>query len=488
MPGTHGAPLVEPVSLSEIYYDTDDLRLLLHGFTLRRVESDDDTGWYLTVPADTADALPTEIRWDDAEADDAGTLPGELAHYVQGVTHGAALTPAALLTIDRTRTRLRGPDGAVVAEIASDVVVAVGPRGTDDGLVWREIEVREGTVGPHPARTVARRFDDAGLQRSSSPSPLAHALSGGLAPAPDRTAGPRTARVLLSDYLSRQLDALTRADVAVRADPTASVHDLRVAARRFRSALQAYAPRLALDTAWHDHDGAWRSLVDELRWFGHTLGDARDVEVQQSRVHDHAADVPDVPDREQVAAAADRHFAALRDDAWAAVTDALTSQRYLTLRADLEGFTTALAAEPGDRKQRGALRASLCGLERTLDTRVRKARRARGRADRDAAVHRVRKTAKRLRYAIEVVEPLDPRHARRASKRLRALQDALGEYQDSVVAAGHVHAAADSADDFRDAFGLGMLFVDELARQDRLAHDLARRWRRARTATRAVSP
>jgi CHAD domain-containing protein len=60
--------------------------------------------------------------------------------------------------------------------------------------------------------------------------------------------------------------------------------------------------------------------------------------------------------------------------------------------------------------------------------------RASGSSDRDAALHDVRKAAKRLRYAAEAAaEVLGPRAVRLAAVS-EAVQEALGEHHDSVVA------------------------------------------------------
>jgi CHAD domain-containing protein len=56
---------------------------------------------------------------------------------------------------------------------------------------------------------------------------------------------------------------------------------------------------------------------------------------------------------------------------------------------------------------------------------------ATGRAER---LHQVRKDAKRARYAFEAVTPVLGRRARDLAKRWEAVQESLGEHQDSVVA------------------------------------------------------
>ena len=61
----------------------------------------------------------------------------------------------------------------------------------------------------------------------------------------------------------------------VRQDVPDAVHQMRVAIRRMRSALQAYGG--IVDRA------ATRKLTDELRWLAGVLGEARDLEVLHVR-------------------------------------------------------------------------------------------------------------------------------------------------------------------------------------------------------------
>jgi CHAD domain-containing protein len=50
-------------------------------------------------------------------------------------------------------------------------------------------------------------------------------------------------------------------------------------------------------------------------------------------------------------------------------------------------------------------------------------------------VHRARKAAKRARYAAELAAPVLPsKVAKKSIKKTRAIQDTLGEFQDSIVA------------------------------------------------------
>jgi CHAD domain-containing protein len=84
------------------------------------------------------------------------------------------------------------------------------------------------------------------------------------------------------------------------------------------------------------------------------------------------------------------------------------------------------------------------------------ARRAAGGADRDAAIHRIRKRAKRLRYTA------DATGAKKVSKRAKKLQSLLGDHQDSVVSREHLVQQADAAHAAgEDTFTYGLLYQRE---------------------------
>jgi len=125
LPPLDGLPQVAQVSgpedeaLVAEYYDTDGLRLLKAGVTLRRREGGADEGWHLKLPAETADAgTRTEIQ---LPADRSGDpVPDELARLVRVYTRGAPLRPVARVETRRRRTTLLDTAGASLAEVLAD--------------------------------------------------------------------------------------------------------------------------------------------------------------------------------------------------------------------------------------------------------------------------------------------------------------------------------------------------------------------------------
>ena len=85
-------------------------------------------------------------------------------------------------------------------------------------------------------------------------------------------------------YLRGQVAAITRYDPLVRLDEPDAVHQMRVATRRARSALQAFGGII--------ERAATRPLCAELRWLAAALGQARDNEVLRDRLTADLAAIP----------------------------------------------------------------------------------------------------------------------------------------------------------------------------------------------------
>ena len=91
------------------------------------------------------------------------------------------------------------------------------------------------------------------------------------------------AEVVLA-YLRDQVAAISRYDPLVRRDEPDAVHQMRVASRRARSALQAFGSIIDRE--------ATRPLCAELKWLAATLGQARDSEVMRDRLTADLAAIP----------------------------------------------------------------------------------------------------------------------------------------------------------------------------------------------------
>jgi CHAD domain-containing protein len=487
LPDLAGVPGVASVSadtrelLNAVYYDTADLRLIRAGITLRRRTGGDDAGWHLKLPAG-ADARD-ELRLPAGRA--GGRVPAELASLVRATTRGATIAPVVRMRTVRRRRHLLDGAGAPLAEIAADEVSAELADGSG-AQAWTELEVelmaggrellaeldrrlraagvRPAAVGSKLARVLAARLTAVGAPPGQD-APAAHA---GRPPAPGSPAG----EIVLA-YLASQVHAITANDPLVRRDEPDAVHQMRVATRRARSALQAFGKLV--------QPGRARPLGRELKWLATVLGRARDAEVTLARFDECLAGGAALPGAEPARARLIGHFTAELGQARSALLRALDGPRYLGLLDDLDAFLddppyTRRAARPAAGVLPAQVRRVARGLERALAGIGQPATGSEtDAARRDAALHEARKAAKRARYAADAAEPALGQRAARLARRAKKLQELLGEHHDSVVArqqlrdlSADAHAAAEST------FTYGVLHERE-ARRAAEAERLARR-------------
>lgn len=280
---------------------------------------------------------------------------------------------------------------------------------------------------------------------------------------PETTVG----QVLLA-RIEAQAVELAGLDDAVRADEPDAVHRMRVACRRLRSALRTFRRLFT--------PGATDELVAELRWLAAALGAARDREVLAARLAAEARELPAECEPQRVAAALERWGRAEYREVWPEVVAALDSTR----RRALGEALTVLLADPPLRPR--AARAAVPELsriaareQRRTGERVRDALAA-APAERAAALHEARKAAKRARYAGETAVAAVGARAERYARRMKAVQDVLGEHQDAVVAASTLAAHAAGSG---EPFGYGVLYGRQLATEEAARRRLPDVWRRA---------
>ncbi|MFE4250754.1 CHAD domain-containing protein [Streptomyces sp. NPDC056910] len=456
------------VDLDAVYYDTADQRLAAAAITLRRRTGGADAGWHLKLPVSLAEGVRDEIR-----APLSDDVPRDLTGLVRSRVREADLVPVMRLRSSRDVRDLTGADGALLAEVSVDGVRAERLTGGAGAAAWTEIEV-ELADGGDPAflGKVEKKLRKAGASRSASPSKLARALTEtGIGPRPPRPADdPETPADHVLVYLRAQRDAIVDLDPAVRRDLPDSVHQMRVATRRLRSALRSY--RKILDRDVTDPIG------DELKWLAGELGVDRDQEVLTERLtaalDELPRELPTGPVRARLQAWSQaRHRGSRRH-----LIDALDGKRYLALLAALDALVDAPPLRAGQPKN--ALAKAVRRDYKRLAGRVEEALDMDPGPARDRALHDSRKAAKRARYAAEVARPALGGRAKDVGKHAKALQSLLGEHQDSVMArealldlAAQAHAAGESS------FTYGLLYGREEALAERAEAELSPLWAKA---------
>ena len=459
----------EVFSLEAEYFDTDDLRLLRAGITLRRRRGGSDEGWHLKLPAGPDSRTELHLPLGRGRA-----VPAELARLVRVHARTAALAPVARIATVRRQRVLLDDAGTSLAEVVDDEVSAQSIGEVTTLTQWREIEVELTGGGRRLLQAADERLREAGLRPSGRSAKLQRALAGRL-PAPARpprlTPGSPAGEVVLA-YLSAHADVLKAADPAVRRDEPDSVHQMRVASRRLRAALQTFDT--ILDPASTTH------LVQELRWLGQVLGAARDGEVFAANI---AASVEQLAPELMIgpvqASLAER-LAPQNAVARRTALRALDSRRYLALLDELDGLLAQPPLMATAARGAKALLAPIARTDRRLHKRMRRAQRLPAGPPRDAALHEARKAAKRARYAAEVMAAVTGQQASRFAKRMKKMQSVLGDHQDTVVARAAIrdlglraHLAGDSA------FTYGLLYERDACAAQELQREAWRAWQRA---------
>ena len=278
-----------------------------------------------------------------------------------------------------------------------------------------------------------------------------------------------SAAAVVLEYLRAQTRALREQERRVRLDGEDAVHQMRVAARRLRSALRTFRRVLDRDRT--------RALVDELRWLAGELAPARDSEVMHARLGELVAELPAGLVPEGFGAELDAIFTRRAAAARTRALAALDSARYRSLLDALDALVLDPPVRPrGLRAARRVLPREVARAHRRVVTAMAFTLEQAPGPERDAALHEARKAAKRLRYAREAARAGLGRSPRRWTRRITAVQDLLGAHQDSVVTRATVLALA--CDDALDGFVLGELYGHEVIRGRQVEEALPAAWAR----------
>ena len=458
--------------LEAVYFDTTDYDLARASITLRRRTGGTDAGWHLKLPAgpDTR----TEIHEPLGRARD--DVPGPLRTRVRTIVRDRPLAPIAVVRTTRREYALRDAQGTVLARVSDDSVLGQLLGDDEPEETWREWEV-ELDAGPASVLdAVTAVLLAAGAAPASAGSKLGRLVGEIPVVAQVRPSKKQLARGttgdLLSAHLIEQIARLHEHDAGVRADHPESVHRLRIAARRLRSALSTFRP--ILDRSLTD------PVQEELRWLGQSLASARDAQVLREHLLTLASSEPD---ELVIGAAVTRIDDQLRADHQTGLVrarEALDSDRYQHLLDTLDTLVAGPPLGPHADTSAGTMMPRLLARDlKRLRRAVQTIDAAPDAAHRDAAFHETRKKAKRLRYAADVAVPPLGKRARSLAKAAKQAQKVLGAHQDSVNARGRLremgmqaHLAGDNS------FTFGRLHALEQVRADRSEADVATVWAR----------
>ncbi|MDT5260098.1 MAG: hypothetical protein QOD10_5178 [Mycobacterium sp.] len=451
-------------SLDATYFDTPTQELARKKVTLRRRTGGTDAGWHLKLPAgpDARTELHAPLTSGPGEQD---TVPTELRDVVLAIVRDRPLEPVAHISTERETQVLYGAGGAALAEFSNDHVTASAAAASDDPdsrpaeQEWREWELElaesaesNGTADTELLNRLSNRLLDAGAAPAGHASKLARVLGRSAQPNGTRLADP------VHRAVQEQVDELLLWDRAVRADADDAVHQMRVTIRKIRSLLADS------QDSFESSDNAW--ILDELRELGNVLGAARDAEVLADRYQQALDGLP--PElvrgrvRERLVAGARRRYqTGLRRS-----LIAMRSQRYFRLLDALDAWVAEIPDTASGEEHPPV----------TIDAAYRKVRRAAKVAarvapgaehERDLALHRIRKRAKRLRYTAAATG------ATQVSEQAKAIQTLLGDHQDSVVSREHLGDQSEAAHSAgEDTFTYGLLYQQEADLAERCRQQL----------------
>jgi len=331
---------------------------------------------------------------------------------------------ASLSTL-RRRVQLKNREGTLLAEVVDDDVSVI--QGLRVQSRFREVEVElKDQSADRLLDPILARLRGAGAADEDQASKLVRALGARATAVPEvdplALTSASTAGELVRHSIAVSVASLMRHDPGVRlGDDLEDVHRARVATRRLRSQLRTF--RTLLDTEWAN------ALREDLRWLGGGLGSVRDRQVMAQRVRTRTVSLAedDAPTVADLAA----ELQAESEEARARLVLDMRTDRYIELIERLVEASRAPALTP-EAQQRAAvvipplarrdwkqLRKGIAGLPDQPD---------------DPALHRIRILAKRVRYAAEAAEPIAGKIATRSADAAAALQDVLGDHQDSVTA------------------------------------------------------
>jgi len=429
------------VTHEDRYLDTDDWVLYRAGIALRlradgrrvrleaktlRSRSDEAmvrTEWAQDAPA--SDALP----W-GSEAFEPGPVSA-LLWPLRGLGIPERLRVVARIRAERECFRwLRGDD--LLGLVTVDHVTLPGRNG--DAAPPRRFDVVEIELSNGHSDTlidVRRAVEGALGLRANTDSKLASALAAAGVTAPERDE-----RAYAADLGDRPLDVAWKTlarhfgrlawnEPGTRLGVDAEyLHDMRVASRRLRMALEVFAGAIPEETR--------ARFAADLRFIGRALGRVRDLDVGLERVV--AMEVEATAEERAALAVFATGLSIRRNEQRVALVEALDSERYAGLLEAARGWIAA-GPPPGATVPAGgapayhvaprlvaeaeqALKAAYAEAERTMEP---------------EALHAVRLEAKRLRYTLEFLAPVLGSDATARAKRIVALQDFLGAHQDAVT-------------------------------------------------------
>ena len=423
--------------LLDTYYDTEDWRFYRAGYALR-VRRDGES-LEATMKSLTPAGGALRQRREISEPLEGKTLKGSrgpVGERVRRLAGARDLRPLFEIHTRRRAFALR-PERSSANGVVEDASGNIRQHGTERTLgevVLDETEI-SGEAPTRLSRIEVEVASDAGLEefvdglrdalelRPTETSKFRSGLSAsGLKPEAALDLGPTQVDASMSAgevafaVLRRHFAAMLAYEPGVRLgeDPE-DLHDMRVATRRLRATLKLYSDALPKRAERYERD---------LRYVANALGEVRDLDVHLERLVGEAS--RDGGILQGVIAVLREHRVGARRN----MLQTLDSDRY-------ERFVSSFSGTLRRGRSPAPTRPILEAAPELVRRRSRKVRRAADRLASDSPpeeFHDLRKKGRRLRYALEPLQGIYGKPAKKMIKFLKAIQDELGDHQDFVVA------------------------------------------------------
>jgi len=453
------------------WLDTFDWRLFRAGLNLEQASGPGSSELMLTardgelIAASALTPGAGPIRW-PALVD---ALPfGPLREHLAGIVGVRALLPVVRATSVRTEQRALNADAKTIAILTAERMTITQPRRAATpsriavsalrGYQAQASKLAE-AIGQAPGIAAAERSAFESALRAAGQKPGAYTSKIDVQLTADMPAA-----LAVCTVLARLFDtAQANVPGTIRDVDSEFLHDLRIAIRRTRSVLKLAGSVLPASMV-----GRYRP---EFKWLGDLTTPTRDLDVYLLGYPEMASKL--VGAIEPELRPFHDYLSRQREASQRQLARGLRSARFNQLadrwRHDLEQVT----ASPGRRPATGRFAA---GRIARAHQRVLQGGSAIEATSPPQALHDLRKSCKELRYMLEVFASLhDPAEQWRAVNELKALQDCLGEFQDTEVQRTELRAFAGQMVADRSAPAETILAMGEIAAE------LAARQRAART-------
>jgi len=441
------------------WLDTFDWRLYRAGLNLEYASGGGSSELVLTardgevVAAGSAGPGAGPVRW-PALVDE---LPaGPLREHLARIAGVRALLPVVRATSVRTQRRALNADAKTIAMLTVERTTITQPRraATASRIAVSALRGYQAQAA-RLADALSQAPGIAAAERSAFESALRAAgrRPGDYSSKIDvQLTADMPAAVAVATVLLRLLDT-AQANVAgtIRDIDTEFLHDLRIAIRRTRSVLKLAGSALPAGLAVR--------YRPEFKWVGDLTTPTRDLDVYLLGYPEMASKLVGAtePELRPFRDYLDRQRGASQRQ----LARGLRSARFNQLASRWRQDLAQVAASAGRRPATGTFAASRIAR---AHQRVLRGGGAIDATSPPQALHDLRKLCKELRYLLEVFASLhDPAEQWRAVNELKALQDCLGEFQDTEVQRAELRAFASQMMADRSAPAETLLAMGEIA-------------------------